>query len=89
MLDSLLEDRPTLLIDELGILIDSDKRKKGVQQILLNGYTPVGTKLRQKDGKRQRVRLFAPIALAGLDVVQENPRARTSRPSCRAARSSS
>ncbi len=73
LLDSLLEDRPTLLIDELGILIDSDKRKRGVQQILLNGYTPVGTKLREKGGKRQRVPLFAPIALAGLDVVQDNP----------------
>jgi Protein of unknown function (DUF3631) len=73
MLDSLLEEKPTLLIDELGILIGTDKRKAGVQQILLNGYTPVGTKLRQVKGKRQRVQLFAPIALGGLDVVEESP----------------
>ena len=73
LLSAIAQDQPTLLIDELGILISSDKRKAGVQQILLNGYTPAGTKLRQKDGKRERVRLFVPCALAGLDVVQENP----------------
>jgi hypothetical protein len=72
LLSSIQEEKPTLLIDELGILIGSDKRKAGVQQILLNGYTPAGTKLRQVDKKRQRVQLFAPIALGGLDVVEES-----------------
>jgi hypothetical protein len=71
MLESLETEKPTLLIDELGILISSDKRSANVQQILLNGYTPRGSKLRQKDKKANRVQLFAPIALAGLDVVEK------------------
>ncbi len=71
LLESIETEKPTVLIDELGILIGSDKRKAGVQQILLNGYTPRGTKLRQKNKQANRVQLFAPIALAGLDVVEK------------------
>jgi len=78
LLLSLQTEIPTLLIDELGILLSTDKRSQGVQQILLNGYTNPdprigvpGTKLRERNKKTERVPLFAPIALAGLDVVEK------------------
>jgi hypothetical protein len=83
LLLSIAGEKPTLMIDELGILIGSDKRSANVQQILLNGYTPLGTKLRERKGQIDRVQLFAPIALAGLNVVEktasENIRAILSR----------
>jgi hypothetical protein len=73
-------EAPTVLIDELAVLVGNDKRKAGVQAVLLNGYKRSvipglevgGTKLRERNKQIERVPLFAPIALAGTDVVEKS-----------------
>jgi hypothetical protein len=64
-------EQPTLLIDEADVLLGGGSRKAGVRTIILNGYTPDGSKLRERRGKVERVRLFAPLAMAGLDVIEK------------------
>jgi hypothetical protein len=71
MILSIGAEQPTLLIDEADVLIGSGARKAGVRTIILNGYTPDGSKLRERRGKVERVRLFAPLAMAGLDVIEK------------------
>ena len=71
MIDSINDEYATLLLDEGGILIGRGRRKEEVIAALLGGYRPNGTKLRTRRGTSQRLSLYAPVAIAGLDVMEK------------------
>ncbi len=67
---TLSAEHATGLIDEADVLFGAGKRRESIRAILNSGYRRNGTILRMRGGKGERQRVFGPVALAGLDVLQ-------------------
>ncbi len=67
---TLSSEHATGLIDEADVLFGAGKRRESIRAILNAGYQRSGTILRMRGGKGERQRVFGPVALAGLDVLQ-------------------
>lgn len=63
-------EHATVLIDEADVLFGRGARKEGVRAVLNSGYLRNGTTLKMRGGKADRVAIFGPVALAGLDVIE-------------------
>lgn len=67
---TLSSEHATGLLDEADVLFGAGKRRESIRAILNSGYRRNGTILRMRGGKGDRQRVFGPVALAGLDVLQ-------------------
>jgi hypothetical protein len=63
-------EHASVLLDEADILFGRGARKEGVRAVLNAGYLPNGTVLKMRGSKADRVAVFGPVALAGLDVIE-------------------
>ena len=63
-------EHATVLIDEADVLFGRGARKEGVRAVLNSGYLPNGTVLKMRGSKADRVPVFGPVALAGLDIIE-------------------
>jgi hypothetical protein len=63
-------EHATVLVDEADVLFGRGARKEGVRAVLNSGYLPNGTVLKMRGSKADRVAVFGPVALAGLDVIE-------------------
>ena len=63
-------EHATALIDECDVLFGRGARKEGVRAVLNSGYLRDGTVLKMRGSKADRVGIFGPVALAGLDVIE-------------------
>lgn len=68
---SIGKERATICLDEGDVLFGAGKRKAELRAIINGGYTRHGTVLRMKGSKGERVPVFGPLALAGLDVMEK------------------
>ena len=66
------KEHATALIDEMDVLVGSGKRKEAVRAVINSGYTQNGTVLRMRGSHAERARVFGPMALAGLDVLEKS-----------------
>ena len=66
------KEHATALIDEADVLFGAGKRKEAVRAVVNSGYTSNGTVLRMKGSHAERARVFGPMALAGLDVLEKS-----------------
>lgn len=64
------KEHATALIDEGDVLFGAGRRKEAVRAIINSGYTRNGTVLRMRGSKAERDRVFGPLAMAGLDVME-------------------
>ena len=64
-------EHSTVCLDEGDVLFGSGKRKQSLRAILNAGYSRSGTYLRMRGNTGERVSVFGPIALAGLDVLEK------------------
>jgi hypothetical protein len=64
------KERATVLLDEADVMFGAGSRKEGVRAVLNGGTYKYGTILNGKGGKTNRVPVFGPVALAGLDVME-------------------
>lgn len=65
------KEHATALLDEADVLFGSGKRKESVRAVINSGYTRNGTVLRMRGSKAERARVFGPMAIAGLDVLEK------------------
>ena len=63
-------EHSTVCLDEGDVLFGSGKRKQSLRAILNSGYSRSGTYLRMRGSVGERVSVFGPVALAGLDVLE-------------------
>lgn len=68
---SLGREKAVVAIDESDILFGAGRRKSDLRAVINAGYTRHGTVLRMRGGKGERVPVFGPLMLAGLDVVEQ------------------
>ena len=66
------KEHATALLDEADVLFGAGKRKEAVRAVVNSGYTQNGTVLRMKGSHAERARVFGPMALAGLDVLEKS-----------------
>ena len=72
LVHTLNDEHATVCIDEADILFGAGERKADVRSVLNGGTYRYGTTLNGKGGKTNRVPVFGPIALAGLDVMEKD-----------------
>jgi hypothetical protein len=68
---SLGREKAVIALDESDILFGAGRRKADLRAVINAGYTRHGTVLRMRGGKGERVPVFGPVMLAGLDVVEQ------------------
>lgn len=66
----LADEHATALCDEADLLFGAGKRKTAIRAIINASYTRNGAVSYIRGGKINRVRVFSPVALAGLDVME-------------------
>jgi hypothetical protein len=66
----LADDHATALLDEGDVLFGSGKRRSAIRAIINASYTRNGAVSYVRGGKINRVKVFAPVAVAGLDVME-------------------
>jgi Protein of unknown function (DUF3631) len=64
------KEHATALIDEGDVLFGKGARKAEVRAIINSGAYQNGTVLRMRGSKAERLRVFGPLAIAGLDVME-------------------
>ena len=84
---SIDKEHATVLLDEADVLLGAGRRKEAVRAVINAGYTPNGSMLRMRGSKAERVKVFGPLALAGLDVMAKRAGTRWTRCSPGASRS--
>jgi hypothetical protein len=72
LVHTLNDEHATVMLDEADILLGQGSRKEGVRAVLNGGTYRHGTILNAKGGKTNRVPVFGPVALAGLDVMEKD-----------------
>src|ERR1039458_2243525 len=72
LVHTLNDEHATVMLDEADILLGAGSRKEGVRAVLNGGTYRHGTILNAKGGKTNRVPVFGPVALAGLDVMEKD-----------------
>jgi hypothetical protein len=70
LIHTLNDEHATVLIDEGDILFGAGQRKSDVRAVINGGTYRRGTILNGKGGKTNRVPVFGPIAVAGLDAME-------------------
>lgn len=65
------KEHATVLLDESDVLFGKGSRREGVRAILLSGYTRNGTVLKMRGSRAERAKVFGPVSMAGLDVLQK------------------
>jgi Protein of unknown function (DUF3631) len=72
LVHTLNDEHATVLLDEADIMFGAGSRKEGVRAVLNGGTYRYGTILNGRGGKTNRVPVFGPVAVAGLDTMEKD-----------------